>query len=230
MASHATDPRWSKVLSLTGHEIRNPLGVVVGYIRMVLSERSGPLAPFQRRALEESMNSCGRLKEIVDQLGALRDLEDGLTKLQNTRIECGTLLEEAVEAVPELTDRAVGIELDRGSEDVAVSGDPTRLPHALAAIIFAIRREVVTSDRVVVRPRLTSHDGSQSLWVAIAPPERIDQLTRAEVEALTTFDEWRGGIGLSLPIARRVINLHGGTVWSPVENPRAGAALRLPVV
>ena len=230
MASHATDPRWSKVLSLTGHEIRNPLGVVVGYIRMVLSERSGPLAPFQRKALEESMNSCGRLKEIVDQLGALRDLEEGLTKLQNIRIESRTLLEEAIDAVPEITDRTVAIELDRGSEDVSVSGDPARLSTALASVIFAIRREVVNSDRVVVRQRITSDGGTRSIWIAIAPPERIDQLANAGADALTTFDEWRGGLGLSLPIARRVIDLHGGTVWSPVEDPRAGAALALPVV
>jgi signal transduction histidine kinase len=230
MASHATDPRWSKVLSLTGHELRNPLGVVVGYIRMVLSERSGPLAPFQRKALEESMNSCGRLREIVEQLGALRDLEEGLTKLQNVRIQSGTLLEEAIEAVPEMTDRTVAIQLDRGPEEVAVSGDPARLPTALASVIFAIRREVVTSDRVVVRQRLTNDGSSRSLWIAIGPPERVDQLASAEAEALTTFDEWRGGLGLSLPIARRVINLHGGTVWSPVEDPRAGAALALPAM
>ena len=230
MASHATDPRWSKVLSLTGHEIRNPLGVVVGYIRMVLSERAGPLAPFQRKALEESMNSCGRLKEIVDQLGALRDLEDGLTKLQNIRIESRTLLEEAIGAVPEMTDRTVAIELDTGSEDVFVSGDPARLPTALASVIFAIRREVVNSDRVVVRQRITTNGGARSIRIAIAPPERIDQLANAGADSLTTFDEWRGGLGLSLPIARRVIDLHGGTVWSPVVDPRGGAALALPVV
>jgi signal transduction histidine kinase len=230
MASHATDPRWSKVLSLTGHELRNPLGVVVGYIRMVLSERSGPLAPFQRKALEESMHSCGRLKEIVEQLGALRDLEDGVTKLQSIRIESRTLLEEAIDAVPEMTDRTVAIELDRGPEEVSVAGDPARLRTALASVIFAIRREVVSSDRVVVRQRLTSTAGTRSVWIAIAPPERIDRLANPGTDGLTTFDEWRGGLGLSLPIARRVINLHGGTVWSPVEDSRAGAALALPVV
>ena len=40
------------------------------------------------------------------------------------------------------------------------------------------------------------------------------------------FDEWRGGLGLALPVARRVIEALGGALWSaPGERPRAGSAL-----
>jgi len=45
------------------------------------------------------------------------------------------------------------------------------------------------------------------------------------------FDEWRGGLGLALPVARRVIEKHGGTVWcASGPNARATAALRLPLI
>jgi signal transduction histidine kinase len=54
-------------------------------------------------------------------------------------------------------------------------------------------------------------------------------LNGAEPLALTTFDEWRGGVGLSLAIARRIINAHGGSIWSPVEESKAGAVIALPL-
>jgi signal transduction histidine kinase len=45
---------------------------------------------------------------------------------------------------------------------------------------------------------------------------------------LTTFDEWRGGSGLSLAVARRIINAHGGQIWSPGDDVRAAAVIALP--
>ena len=56
-----------------------------------------------------------------------------------------------------------------------------------------------------------------------------DALSSADHSALTTFDEWRGGCGLSLAIARRVIESHGGRIWSPAVEPNAGAVAILPV-
>jgi signal transduction histidine kinase len=46
--------------------------------------------------------------------------------------------------------------------------------------------------------------------------------------SLDTFDEWRGGSGLSLGVARRVIEAHGGRIWSPAEDAKAGAVIALP--
>ena len=46
----------------------------------------------------------------------------------------------------------------------------------------------------------------------------------------THFDEWREGLGFALPVGRRVIEAHGGVLWSvPIGAPRTGSALRLPV-
>ena len=42
--------------------------------------------------------------------------------------------------------------------------------------------------------------------------------------------EWQGGMGLALPFARRIIEAHGGALWSMKnDTSRAASALRLPL-
>ena len=45
------------------------------------------------------------------------------------------------------------------------------------------------------------------------------------------FDDRRGGLGLALPLARRVIERHGGRLWAPADEAlgRGSAIVSLPL-
>jgi signal transduction histidine kinase len=43
------------------------------------------------------------------------------------------------------------------------------------------------------------------------------------------FDRWRGGTGLSVPIACRIIEAHRGTLWALPRGSRGSCALALPL-
>jgi nitrogen fixation/metabolism regulation signal transduction histidine kinase len=53
---------------------------------------------------------------------------------------------------------------------------------------------------------------------AVVVVAREGDLQRAYEAAAAPFDETRGGLGLALPIARRVVERHGGRVWAPAIN------------
>jgi signal transduction histidine kinase len=44
-----------------------------------------------------------------------------------------------------------------------------------------------------------------------------------------TFDELRGGMGVALPVARRVVERHGGRLTVLDDQPKAAVAVLLPV-
>ena len=228
MASGPADPRWPKLLSLTTHEFRTPMTVVAGYIRMLLKERAGPIPDQQRRLLEEAEKSCARLSALLGEVSDLSALEGGTATFNPVALDVRSVLSDAIQGLPELPDREVRVELDAEPGPAMVQGDATRLRAALSSVIAALRRELVSSDRLYVQER-TRQNGSESLsWIAIGDRDRVATLAAAQESMLTTFDEWRGGCGLSLPVARRVINAHGGTIWSPVEETKAGAVIALP--
>ena len=227
MADAPTEPKWPRLLSLSVHEFRTPITVVAGYIRMLLKDRAGPLSDQQRRLLEEAEKSCARLSSLVAEMSDLASLEAGTSSLNRGSVDLSALLNDTVAALPSVPDRDVQVEFT-STASCAVHGDPSRLKTAFTSLLTALRRELVTSDTLYVRQGTRKNEGKAVTWVAFGDAENIERLERAEPASLETFDEWRGGCGLSLAIARRVIAAHNGHVWSAGDQIKAGAVVMLP--
>jgi histidine kinase len=220
---------WPKLLSLAVHEFRSPLTVVSGYIRMLLKERAGPLPDQQRRLLEEAEKSCARLSTLLAELSELSHLEAGTAPFNRSAVDLNAVLQEVIASLPPLPEGTVAIELSTETQCI-VDGDAVRLKSALSSILVALRRELVTSDTLSVQADRVERDGRQIARITIGETARMETLIALAPADLATFDEWRGGNGLGLANARRIIEAHGGGVWSVSEHSKAVAVLSLPLV
>ena len=229
MPQGPTDPRWPKLLSLAVHEFRTPITVVAGYIRMLLKDRAGPITDQQRRLLEEAEKSCGRLSALVAEMSDLSNLEGGTASLNRATVDVRALVVEAAGALPPAPDRDVSVEVEGGTEPAVVQGDSTRLRVALTALIVALRRELVTTDRLRLRVSTGRVNDAPAVLITIGDDEQLPALVAADPSTLPRFDEWRGGSGLSLAVARRVIGQHGGLLLGPPGEGKAAAVVTLPL-
>lgn len=228
MTNGPPDPRWPKLLSLSVHELRTPMTVVSGYIRMLLKDRAGPITDQQRKLLDEAEKACVRLSALLGEMSDLGNLEAGSATINRSAVDLRGLLAEAIAARPPVPDREVALSLDAADGLPAVQGDAVRLKAAFGALLAGLQRELVTSAELFVRMRPRAHAGQPGIWTAIGDADHVETFLAADASALATFDEWRGGVGLSLAIARRVIAAHGGHAWSPGDGTRAGAIVWLP--
>jgi signal transduction histidine kinase len=229
MTDGPVEAQWPRLLSLSVHELRTPISVVAGYLRMVLKDPAGTLDGRYRHFLEEGEKSCARLAALVAEMSELSALESGKAGFKRAPFDLRALLVDAIAALPEVPERTVEVELTTGDGPAVVEGDSPRLKTALAAVLHGLRREVVSTDRLVVRERAGEYNNKPASWIAIAEAEHIDSVSNAALESLTTFDEWRGGCGLSLAVARRIIDRHAGAVWSLAEGPKTAAVVVLPL-
>jgi len=219
-----------RAMSLAVHELRTPVTVVAGYLRMVLREQAGPLTEKQRKMLEEADRSCARIGALVSEMSELGKLESQQIALASTDVNVAALAAEVASNMHEGEDRNVRLDVRGADRPLVVAGDRTRLGAALTALMHAALRERADAGVVVVECG-TVTDATQA-WAVIAIGEETATRPLIDVARATLppFDEWRGGLGLALPVARRVIEAHGGAVWSgDADGSRAASALRLPL-
>ena len=226
----AAEPdRLPRTLSLAVHELRTPLAVASGYLRMLLREEAGTLAGPQRAMAEGAATSCARIGTLIAEMSELEKLESGDVVVPSARVDLAALIVELSGRILEDEDRGVRLEV-RATRPVIVTGDRTRLAAALSALMHAALREQSEGGCVVVECS-TLPDTTPPWAIVTIGDEAVRRvLVDAARETPPAFDEWRGGLGFGLPVGRRVIELHGGALWSaPGSTPRANSALRLPL-
>jgi signal transduction histidine kinase len=223
------EPNWPRLLSLAVHEFRTPLTVVAGYLRMVLNERAGPLAEMQRKLLEEAEKSTARLSTLLGEMSEIGQLEDGRQSLSRTHFDLADVVAQVVARV-EPREGDAGVVLEGEAAPLPINGDQVRLARAIHSIVSALRREIIDEGALVVSPGAREAAGRRVAWIVFGTRSVNAALRSASAEALGPFDEWRGGCGLSLPLARRVIEQHGGRIMAlPGERQKAGGVVEMPL-
>ena len=215
------------LISLAVHEFRTPASVVGGYLRMLL--RDTELNERQRKMISEAERSCARLVEIVSELSDIGKLDSGGLALARQPLDLFALTRDVAELVHEGKEREVHLVVRGGEAGAMVVGDATRLRHAVNAIFRAILREKAGPATVVADQRIEVRDGRTSAVVVVAE----DHSVAAAYEAPPgVFDDKRGGLGLALPLARRVVTGLGGEIWSPAAPEaltRGAIVVRIPL-
>ncbi len=199
-------------ISLAVHEFRGPASIVLGYLRMLQRYTDSPLSERQQHMVAEAEKSCARIVEIVGELSDIGKLDGGRVTLARRPLDVFTLVTEVAELVHEAKDREVHLTLRGDGVGAPISGDAERLRAAFNAIFRAILREKPGPATVIAERRRVVRDGRAHAVVIVSDEASVQEAYDREP---APFFEKRGGLGLALPLARRVIEGHGGRLWSP---------------
>ncbi len=207
----STRPSGTRLLHLAVHELRTPASVVSGYLRMLLAGHAGPLNEKQQKMLAEADRSNRRLNDLIADLGTLTNLESGTLAPAQQHVALWALAREVAADVDEGRDRGVSFDVQADGPEADVLADATRLRSALTTLLRALARERATPGTIIVACRVADAGGRPEAIVRIGEDAALPALDGPPGR----FDEWRGGLGLGLPLARCVIEAAGGRLWAP---------------
>jgi signal transduction histidine kinase len=208
------------ILHVLAHELRTPVGIAHGYVRLLLEERLHQETD-RRRALEQMQKALGRLSDLSHESTALAAwYEQEHTEARP--VPARALLDRVAEAE---YDFPVTVDLSNLPEGCLVrSPDDASLSRALIGVVRATARELrgTTCD-------VTASVVDGSVEILTGPEELLAALGAGpSAPAAGPVALERGGLGLALVHAAIVLDAHGAARWT-MNGSRQTLGLRLPL-
>ena len=173
--------------------------------------------------VDEASRACARALHVLQEIGELTTLESSEPVCAPAGVQVFRVCRDALTSgiVPDGGQSPAFICAD-GDSPALVDGNAAWLMRAFTALMAATAREHGTG--TLECHGFVSDHGDQPSAVIAFGSTGFASTRESLVTDRRAFDRWRGGTGLSLPIACRIIEAHGGSVWSP-----AGAGARTSV-
>lgn len=218
------DRQKDEFLAILAHELRNPLHSIRGGIELLCPlERLDPEMRLSCQVIDQQVNHLSRL--IDDLLDVARITRDKL-ELRKSNLDLAEIVNNAVGAtrtIMELHGHRPHVSLPpRG---VKIEGDPVRLTQVFVNLLDNAAKYTpkggsiwlsgaVRGDRAVVSVKDTG--------IGIAP-DKLPQLFDKFYQVDSSLERSTSGLGLGLSLARRLVEMHGGTISARSEGLGMGS-------
>ena len=201
------------------HELATPLTPVSGYLKMLRSGKLGPVTEQQGRALESMAISVERLSRTIDNLVDFASMEVGVAVVNRTEFDAAELIKNVFDEA-RAKSKARRVHLDQqGTTKRKAFGDARKLRQALANLIDNAIKFSPHGSEVLVRV----FEEPARLWFEVydqgegVRPEEGEKVFEPFFHADRGGEERAPGAGLGLPVARQIVEAHGGKVM--LESP-----------
>ncbi|HEV3034447.1 MAG TPA: HAMP domain-containing sensor histidine kinase [Solirubrobacteraceae bacterium] len=213
-------------LSVVGHELRTPLTSIRGSLGLLEGGVLGELPEDAANMVAVAVLNTERLGRLVNDILDIERMAVGGLSLEPAAVDAAELVRQSIQVIQATAD-AAGVTLRSDVADLTVLADADRIVQALVnllgnAVKFSDRGGVVTL--TVERHRggglFSVRDRGRGI-----PADRLESIFERFRQVDASDARERGGTGLGLPIARGIVEQHGGRMWAE-SGAGAGSTLR----
>ena len=209
----------AKALNLLIHDLRAPLSVAQGYLRLLLQNKLESDADRQR-AISQTMEALGRINRMCNDAASYAAEPESGNALPTSVVQVADLTARVREACTSIcAETMTFIEASDPVNGHIRGAHIDGIVQSLAVILCAARRS--SRDPSL---RVSVLDRGNEAWFLLGCD---DDRAALESRPAEMFDPWRGGHGLALPLACRIVTDAGGRIWT-VANARGVVGIALP--
>ncbi len=205
----------SEFISNMSHELRTPLNTIIGFSKLLCEHDA-------RRLQDEDIvqyshlihDAAGQLLAVINDILDISKIQSGRYTLDNREVEIDEVLSSCAATFKAAAEVAkVEVKLQFDANLPTVRGDANKLRQVFTNILGNAIKFTRPGGSVTIEATRTSDGGA----VAVVHDTGVG-MTEEEIDiAMTPFGQvdgkktrWREGTGLGLPIAKALVELHGG--------------------
>lgn len=236
-ALREADRRKDEFLATLAHELRNPLAPIRNAVQ-IMNLRAPP-DPALQSARDMIDRQVVHMIRLIDDLLDMSRVTTGKLTLRKERLLLSRIVQDALDTARPHLGHQLTITLP--SESIAIDGDPVRLTQILVNLLHNACKYTEKGGDI----RLTAERDGERVAVRVKDsgigiaPAHLPRLFEMFSQAEPALQGAKGGLGIGLALARRLVEKHGGAieahsegigkgsefvVWLPVAEAPPGAS------
>lgn len=206
----------TQFINIAAHELRTPLGAMMGYASFVEKRAPDKL----RGPMRFMVASTLRMRTMVDAMLTIQGLDAGTTFLRLASVDVRSIIEKVssdFQPMAELEGHVIQVHLP--TELPAVQGDAEKIGLILSNLVSNAIKFTPEKGHIDI----TATDGGDVILVRVRDngvgiaPEDHKRVFERFYQARAEHIAGHGGIGIGLTIVKHLVELHGGQVWVESE-------------
>lgn len=220
----------SDFIGIASHELRTPLGLILGHATFLRET----IEPAYQSQLDIIVRNSIRLKEIIDNIASMDNVERGTVSLRPHTVSIRRIVEEVMDSFQQESQKKhISMRSDLGEEDLVVEGDASKISIAMSnmvqnAIIFSKPEGsvVIRAEKIPGYIKISVIDDGIGI-----PSKDLPHIFERFYQVELHLTRRHGGMGLGLSVAKVMIEMHGGRVWAEsVEGKGSNFTFILPLM
>jgi PAS domain S-box-containing protein len=205
----------SEFLANMSHELRTPLNAIIGFSESLQRGLFGNMTEKQREYVRDIHGAGQHLLAIINDVLDLSRIEAGKAALIEEEVNLGDLSCAALRMLePRIHEKRLGLDIEGMERLPPVLGDGMRLQQVLLNLLSNAVKFTPDGGRI----RVCGAQDSDGLTVRVSDtgigisPDALPKIVMPFELVESAFSRKYEGTGLGLPLAKRLMEMHGGSL------------------
>jgi len=220
----------SEFLANMSHELRTPLNSIIGFSEVLCDEAFGPLNAKQKTYVSNVLASGKHLLLLINQILDMAKVEAGKMTLQLSRIPMKSLAYEISELLADMiSKKKLHFALEVAEDLPSIEADELKVREILYNLLSNAVKFTPEGGRIGMRAKKADSEIEIVVWdegIGIAPGN-LEKVFEGFFRVDTPYSRVTEGTGLGLPLSKKLVELHGGSLSVESSGLGKGTSIRV---